>query len=247
MNPTFGQPASSASRALGSPNVIAQPIPADTHGVQARKKRQQEPHLDLNAGGSDDGHAEKRAQSTQSKEEINKQRHERSQDVRDKVNKQRRERYKQVYARKKDSINAPRRERYQEANKDNINDQRRQRYQEADRDDINEQRREGYPEAKDNINEQRREQYTEAYAQNKDNINEQRQGRYPEAKDNFNEQRRARRAHALEMQRLRHECLFRSKADEDITHIKRHVLDNMEVECEHCHALRWSAERPTIC
>ena len=49
------------------------------------------------------------------------------------------------------------------------------------------------------------------------------------------------------MQRLRHECLFRSKADEDITHIKRHVLDNMEVECEHCHTLRWSAEPPTIC
>ena len=70
---------------------------------------------------------------------------------------------------------------------------------------------------------------------------------YAQNKDNINEQRRARRAHASEMQRLRQECLFRSNADEDITHIKRHVLDNMEVECEHCHALRWSAERPTIC
>ena len=306
-------------------------------------------HLDLNAGGSDDEHAEKRARCTQSKEEIYKQRRERYQEVRDEVNKQRRERYKQLYAQKKDSINARRRERYQEANKDNINEQRRQRYQKADKDNINEhrrqryqeadkdninehrreryqeadkdniseqrreryqeayaqnkdnineqrreryqeadkdnineerrqryqeadkdnineqrrerypeakdnineQRRERYPEAKDNINEQRRERYPEAYVQNKDNINEQRRERYPEVyaqnKDNINEQRRARRAHALEMQRLRHECLFRSKADEDITHIKRHVLDNMEVECEHCHALRWSAERPTIC
>ena len=335
MNPTFGQPASSASRALGSPNVIAQPISADTHGAEARNKRQREPHLDLNAGGSDDGHAEKRARCTKSKEEIDKQRRERYQEVRDEVNKQRRERYKQLYAQKKDSINARRRQRYQEANKDNINEHRRQRYQEADKDNINEhrreryqeadkdnineQRRERYPEAyaqnkdkineqrreryqaadkdnvneerrqryqeadKDNINEQRRERYPEAYAQNKDNINEQRRERYQEAdkdnvneqrreryqeadkdnineqrrerypevyahnKDNINEQRRARRAHALELQRLRQECLFRSKADEDITHIKRHVLDNMEVECEHCHALRWSAERPTIC
>ena len=39
MNATFGQPASSASRALGSPNVIAEPSPADTHGVQKRKRR----------------------------------------------------------------------------------------------------------------------------------------------------------------------------------------------------------------
>ena len=310
--------------------------------------------MDLNARASDDGHAEKRARCTQSKEEIDKQRRERYQEVRDEVNKQRRERYKQLYAQKKDSINARRRERYQEANKDNINEQRRQRYQEADKDNINEQRRQRYQEAdkdnineqrrqryqeadkdkdnineqrrqryqeadkdnineqrrqryqeadkdkdnineqrrqryqeadKDNINEQRRakypeayaqnkdtineqrreqypeaythnkdtinehrrERYPEAYAQNKDDINEERRERYPEAKDNINEQRRARRAHALEMQRLRHECLFRSKADEDITHIKRHVLDNMEVECDHCHALRWSAERPTIC
>ena len=167
MNSTFGQPASSASRALGSPNVIAQPIPAHAHGVQARKKRQREPHLDLNAGGGDDGHAKIRAQCTQSKEEINKQRCERSQEVRDEVNKQRRQRYKQVYAQKKDSINARRRERYQEANKDNINEQRRQRYQEANK--INEQRRERYPEPyaqnKDNINERRREQYPESYAQ----------------------------------------------------------------------------------
>ena len=43
MNPTFGQPACSASRALGSPNVIAQPISPDTHGAEARKKRQREP------------------------------------------------------------------------------------------------------------------------------------------------------------------------------------------------------------
>ena len=280
---------------------MAQPISADTHGVEARKKRTREPHLDLNVGESDDGHTEKRARCTQSKEEFNKQRRERYQDARDEVNKQRRERYKQLYAQKKDSINARRRERYQEANKDNINEQRRQRYQEADKDNINEQRRQRYQEAdkdnineqrrqryqeadkdkdnineqrrqryqeadkdnineqrrakypeayaqnKDTINEQRRERYPEAYAHNKDTINEQKRERYPEAKDNINEQRRARRAHALETQRLRHECLFRSKADEDITHIKRHVLDNMEVECEYCHALRCSAERPTIC
>ena len=141
-------------------------------------------------------------------------------------------RYKQVYAQKKDSINARRRERYQgankntineqrrqqyhEADKDNINEQRRERYQGGDKDTINEQRRERYPEAKDNINEQRRERCPEA----KDNINEHRRQRYQEAKDNINEQRRAWRAHPLEMQRLRHECLFRSKADEDITHIK---------------------------
>ena len=122
-----------------------------------------------------------------------------------------------MYAQRKDSINAGRRKRYQEANKHDINEQRQQQYDEAH---------------KDNINEQRREQYPEAYAQNKDNINEQ---------------RRAQRAHALEMQRLRHECLFRSKTDEDITHIKRHLLYNMEGECEYSHALRWSAEQPTIC
>ena len=190
MNPTFGQPASSASRALGSANVIAQPISPDTHGAEARKKRQREPHLDLNAGASDDGHAEKRARCTQSKEEIDKQRRERYQEVRDEVNKQRRERYKQLYAQKKDSINARRRERYQEANKDNINEQRRQRYQEADTDNINEHRRQRYHEAdKDNIHEERRQRYQEA---DKDNINEQRRERYPEAKDNINEQRRER-------------------------------------------------------
>ena len=185
MKPTFGQPASSASRALGSPNVIAQPISPDTHGAEARKKRQREPHLDLNAGASDDGHAEKRARCTQSKEEIDKQRRERYQDVRDEVNKQRRERYKQLYAQKKDSINARRRERYLEANKDNINEQRRQRYQEADTDNINEHRRQRYQEAdKDNIHEERRQRYQEA---DKDNINEQRRERYPEAKNNINE------------------------------------------------------------
>ena len=138
---TASTPASSASRALGSPNVIAQPISADTHGEEARKKRQRELHLDLNAGGSDDAHTEKRARCTQSKEDIDKQRRERYQEVRDEVNKQRRERYKQLYAQKKDSINARRRVRYQEANKDNINEQRRQRYQEADKDNINEHRR----------------------------------------------------------------------------------------------------------
>ena len=186
------------------------------------------------------------------KDNINEHRRERYQEAdKDNINEQRRDRYQEAYVQTKDNINEQRRERYQEADKDNINEERRQRYQEVDKDNINEQRRERYPEAKDNINEQRREQYPEAYAQNKDNINEQRREPYPEVyaqnKDNIHEQRRARRAHALEMQRLRHDCLFRSKADEDITHIKRHVLDDMEVECEHCHALRCSAERPTIC